>query len=153
MNSDQRSQPQRPKPSRRSVRLTFRVSGGDVELVSLERLEMITPPQVGEPPQAGTHGGQWIELRDAHDRVLSHRLISPTELNSVEVHSPDRKIERRFGELRDAIFEVLLPDDDDATSAVLMGERWARPKGRQRRAAASGELARFDLAGRDERGE
>jgi hypothetical protein len=151
MNSDQRSESQRP--SRRSVRLTFRVSGGEVELVSYQRLEMITPPQVGEPPQAGTHGGQWIELRDAHDRVLSYRLISPTELNSVEVHSPDRRIERRFGELRDGIFEVLLPDDDDATSAVLMGEPLGRPKGRRRRAEASGELVRFDLPGRDERSE
>lgn len=142
-----------PRPSRRSIRLTFRVSGSDVELVSQERLEMITPPQVGDRPEAGVHGGHWVELRDAEDRVLAHRLITPTELASVEVHSPDRQIEHIVGEPEDRIVEVLLPDDDTATSATLMGEPLTRPRGRRRAAAASGELARFTLRGPGEPGE
>ena len=39
------------QPSRRAVRLTFRVSGGEVQLVGRQRVEMIAPPQVGEPPR------------------------------------------------------------------------------------------------------
>src|SRR5262245_10424998 len=109
------------KVSRRTLRLTFRVTDKKLELVKQERLEMITPPEVGEQPKAGVHGGFWIELQDGRKRVLAYRGISPSLLNSAEVHSPDGKIERKFGELQDGIFEVLLPDDDNARSAVLIG--------------------------------
>jgi hypothetical protein len=138
------------RPPRRSIRLTFRVSGSEVELVSRERLEMITPPQVGEPPQAGVHGGYWVELRDGEDRVLAHRLIDPTQLTSVEVHSPDRTIEHVVGAPEQRIVEVLLPDDDAAAAVTLMGEPLTRPKGRRRVAPESRELAHFDLRGRSE---
>jgi hypothetical protein len=142
--------PGRPeRPSRRTLRLTFLRSIGKLELVKQERLEMITPPQVGERPNAATHGGFWIELQDAKKRVLAHRLIDPSLLDSVAVHSPDGSIERTFGEPRDGVFEVLLPDDDNAASAVLIGI----PRAVTERAAragdpASSELARFDLPGR-----
>lgn len=141
------------KPSRRALRLTFRVSNGKIELVSHERLEMIVPPAFGERPEAGKHGGYWVELRDAKQSVLSHRLISPTLLNSVEVHSPDRKIERAFGEVQDGVFEVLLPDEDDAKSVALMGEPLVRPKKKTKLSAeTSGELARFEIPGRGQGG-
>ena len=111
---------------------------------------MITPPQPGERPEAGKHGGQWFELRDGENGVLAHRLIDQSLLNSVEVHSPDGKIRREFGAPRDTTFEVLLPDVDGARFAVLMGE----PSRRQSPAtgstdatrARSGEIARFDLS-------
>jgi hypothetical protein len=135
------------QPSRRSIRLTFRVSGTNVELIGRDPVGMITPPQVGERPRAGVHGGHWIELRDADDQTLFHRLIDSSALNSVEVHSPDHKIERRFGAVREHVFEVLLPDDEAARSAVLMGDPLTRPKGRRPRAEDSAEIARFDLAG------
>lgn len=139
-------------PSRRSVRLTFEVSGGEVQLVGQQRVEMIAPPQVGEPPEAGVHGGFWMEMRDANDRPLFHRPIDPTLLNSVEVHEPDRKIERHFGEVRDQVFEVVVPDDEAAASAVLFGEPLVRPKGRRKKAQGSTEIARFDLGRDDEAG-
>jgi hypothetical protein len=145
MEKDERRKGQPSTPSRKSLRLTFRISNGKIELVSHERLEMITPPQVGERPEAGKHGGFWIELRDAKSRVLAHRLISPTPLNSVEVHSPDGKIERKFGELKDGIFEVLLPDNDDAKSVVLMGDPLVGTIERAKRPERSGELAKFEL--------
>jgi hypothetical protein len=137
--------------SRRSMRLTFRSSEQGVELVSIERLNMITPPQPGERPEAGVHGGHWFELRDATDRVLAHRLLNPTLLNSVEVHDPGGEIRREFG-VRDGVFEILLPDIEQAQSAVLVGSPLSPPKGRAKRAAASGEIARFDLSGRDQDG-
>lgn len=153
MKKEEKPQGQLPEQSRRSVRLTFRVSKGTIELMSYERLPMITPPQVGERPEAGKHSGFWVELRDSKSRVLAHRLISPTQLNSVEIHSPDGKIERTFGEVTNGIFEVLLPDDDAAQSVVLMGDPLVRTKGKAKRPEASGELARFQVPGRGKGGE
>ena len=151
-NEKTSDQPRRP--SRRTLRLTFQITNGKLELIKQERLEKITPPQVGERPKAGTHAGFWIELQDANKRVLAHRIISETLLGSVEVHSPDGTIERKFGELRDGVFEVLLPDDDDAKSAVLIGTRRDDEK-REAKAGgpASSELARFDLSERGKGGE
>jgi hypothetical protein len=144
-----------PSVSRKSLRLTFRVSDGSVELLSVEHLVMITPPQAGEVPQAGKHSGFWLELQGSRSKVLAHRLIDPTQLNSVEVHSPDGKIERKFGPVRDGVFEVLLPDIDEAKSVVLMGDPIAgraekkkaagKAEGKAAEEAASGEIARFEL--------
>lgn len=147
MENEKRPDSQPPR-SRKTLRLTFAVKSGKLELLKQERLEMITPPQIGERPQKGKHGGFWIELQDAKKRVLSHRVISSTLLNSVEVHSPDGTIERTFGELRDGVFEVLLPDDDNAKSAVLVGDPLEKERRKKKaEAVVSGELARFELSG------
>lgn len=136
-----------PEVSRRTLRLTIRSSAKGLELISVERLPMITPPQPGERPEAGKHGGSWLELRDAKNEVLAHRIIDSSLLNSVEVHSPDGKIRREFGDIRDSVFEVLLPDIEGAQYAVVMGDALAPPKGAApARAARSGEIARFDLS-------
>ena len=155
MENEKRPGYEQPKVSRKTLRLTFQVTGGKLELVKQERLEMITPPQVGERPETGVHSGFWIELQDGRKRVLAHRIVSPTFLNSVEVHSPDGTIERKFGELQDGIFEVLLPDDDNARSAVLIGNPIEKRKGKEKEKAAeaSGELARFELPGSGKGGE
>jgi hypothetical protein len=139
-----------PEVSRRTLRLTFKSSAKGLELISVEHLPMITPPQPGERPEAGKHGGQWFELRNAENGVLAHRLIDQSLFNSVEVHSPDGKIRREFGPPRDITFEVLLPDVDGAWFAVLMGEPFAPPKPGDKQTdatrARSGELQRFDLS-------
>jgi hypothetical protein len=136
--------------SRRTLRLTIKTSAKGLELIAVEHLPMITPPQPGERPVAGTHSGHWFELRDAENRVLAHRLIDDTLLNSVEVHSPDGKIQRVFGELRDTTFEVLLPDVDGARFAVFVGDPIAPTKTpaaqADARRARSGEITRFDLS-------
>jgi hypothetical protein len=156
MATDEKAGAQAPSVSRRSIRLTFRVSGGAVELDKVERLNMITPPQFGERPQAGKNSGYWVELHGSRNRILAHRLIGPTQLNSVEVHSPDGKIERKFGPVQDGIFEVLLPDMDDARSVVLMGDpiQPAKQKAGAKAAAsdkaASGQIAQFELPQRGE---
>ncbi|HVH57827.1 MAG TPA: hypothetical protein VM791_16300 [Vicinamibacterales bacterium] len=139
-----------PEVSRRTLRLTIKSSTRGLELIAVEHLPMITPPQPGERPEAGKHGGQWFELRDGDNHVLAHRLIDRSLLNSVEVHSPDGKIQREFGEPRETTFEVLLPDIDDARFAVLMGDPItpSRTGAGQTDAtrARSGEIARFDLS-------
>lgn len=138
----------RPQVSRRSLRLTFRLTDGVIELESVERLPMITPLQFGDAPRVGTDSGNWIELRGADDRVLAHRVLGAAPFNSVEVHSPDGRIERRFGPVVDRVFEVLLPDVDGATEVLVVGQPLV-PKGRRRArrdsAAPSDEIARFEL--------
>ncbi len=129
---------------RKTLRLTFRIAEGEVRLISFERLDMICPPSVGERPEAGKHGGFWIELRDANNRVLFHRLLHSPLTNSVEVHSPDGKIRREFGDVKESIFEVLLPDYADAKSITLMGESLDLVKARKS-VGGSRELARFDM--------
>src|SRR3954465_6744868 len=137
-----------PKPatSRQTLRLTIRVTASGFDLVSVERLPMITPPQPGERPEAGKHGGHWIELHDDKGTVLAHRLLDPSMLDSVEVHDESGKIERRFGAPREGVFEVLLPDVAGGRHAVLVGSRVPQHTS-ARQATHSHELARFDLAG------
>jgi len=146
-----RYQPQGSPPefSRRTLRLTFRSSDDGVELLSVEHLEMITPPQPGERPEAGRHGGHWFELRDGGGRVLAHRLIDPSLLNSVEVHSPDGHIRREFGAMRSGVFEVLLPDVSEARTAVLVGNPLKPSRTGGARAKSSGDIATFELTGRE----
>lgn len=153
MEKEERPKGQPPNYSRNSIRLTFRVSGGKIELISRERLQMVTPPQFGERPEAGKHGGFWLEMRDGKGRVLAHRLIDPTQLNSVEVHSPDGNIERAFGGAEDKIFEVLFPDDEDARTVALIGEPLVRTKSEKKRAKGSSELAQFKIPLRGKGGE
>jgi hypothetical protein len=135
-------------PSRKTLRLTFRAAGGQVQLVRHERLDMITPPSIGERPEAGKHGGFWMELRDANGKVLSHRILNAPLRDAVEVHSPDGTIKRVTGPPSDRTFEVLLPDPGEASTVVLMGqETGARAGGALRadKSTGSRELTRFEI--------
>jgi hypothetical protein len=133
------------EPYRKSLRLTFEVKDGRARLMSYERLDMICPPSVVERPEAGKHGGFWMELRDANGKVLFHRLLHSPLANSVEVHSPDGKITREFADVAQGVFEVLLPDHDAADSIALMGETLDAKVMRTKQVGPSRELARFDV--------
>jgi hypothetical protein len=137
------------KPSRKTLRLTFEVVNGEVKLIKHRRVKMITPPSIGERPETGKHGGFWMELRDENDRGLFHRtLISPAG-DTVEVHSPDGTIQRKYAPTREATFEVLVPDYGEATSIVLCGKRSGSAHSQPSIAAAAPpktrELARFEI--------
>ena len=103
MEKNARPEVRRVKPYRKTLRLTFRAAGGEVRLVAHERLDMICPPSVGERHEAGKHGGFWLELRDAKEGVLFHRFLDNPLADSDEVHSPDGKIRREFGEAKESI--------------------------------------------------
>ena len=141
-----------PAVHRGTLRLTFRVADGDVRLVATERLDMICPPSIGEPLEAGKHGGFWLELRDENDRVLFHRVLHSPLGDSVAVHSPGRGIERIFGEPKATTFEVLLPDLAAAGSIVLMGESLAPAVNREPLDGGSVELKRFKPFDAEEEG-
>lgn len=139
--------------SRKTLRLTFRVADGEVKLIKQERVNMVTPPSVGEHPQIGKHGGYWMELRDTNDRGLFHRSLHSPLGDTIEVYSPDGTIQRESVPTQESTFEVLLPDYDQANSIVLCGKYLdAAEKIRRERAPESSEpapptreLARFEI--------
>ena len=144
------SQDKPVKPSRKTLRLTFQVVNGEVELVKHRRVDMITPPPVGAHPETGKNGGFWMELRDENDRGLFHRtLISPAG-DTVEVHSPDGAIRRDYVPSKESTFEVLVPDYGKAASIVLVGNKSGSAHTQPSMAAGSApqktrELARFAI--------
>lgn len=136
---------QQVKHYRKSLRLRFRAAEGEVKLLSYERLNMICPSSVGERPEEGKHGGFWMELRDANDRVLFHRILHSPLGDSVEIHSPDGKIRRVFGEVKENVFEVLLPDVTNASFITLIGESRVPAEAIEKRTGGSSELSRFNV--------
>jgi hypothetical protein len=106
---------------------------------------LICPPSGGEAPQAGKNGGVWMELRNKDNQAIFHRLIPSPLIGSVEVHSPDGKIERKFGDVTEGIFEVLLPDDPNAEYIALMGEPLDLSGAAALQRRVSTELARFEI--------
>jgi hypothetical protein len=86
-----------------------------------------------------------MELRDARNRVLFFRVLDNPLGDSVEVHSPDGKIERVFGDVKENSFEVLLPDNSNAKTVALMGESLEPITLRKGEVSAARELARFDV--------
>ncbi len=114
-------------PSRRTLRLTFKSSDNGIELLSVERVAMTTPAQPGVRPQASRNGGRWFELRASQGDVLAHRLVDPSVLNSVEVHSLEGPPQRVFGDMKGSVFEVLMPDEDNADTVALVGDPIAEP--------------------------
>ena len=141
------SQDETGKPSRKTLRLTFQVVSGEVKLIKHQRVNMITPPSVGERPETGKHGGFWMELRDENDSGLFHRNLLAPAGDTVEVHSPDGTMRREHVPAREGTFEVLLPDYGKATSIVLCGKKSesAQPSAAAGPAPKSRELARFEI--------
>jgi hypothetical protein len=77
--------------------------------------------------------------------VLFHRVLDNPLGDSVEVHSPDGKIQRVFGDVKENVFDVLLPDEVKAKTIVLVGESLKPVTLRKEQAAATRELARFNV--------
>ena len=128
----------------KTLRLTFQAIKGKIQLVSHDMQEMICPPSIGECPEIGRHGGFWMELRDKNEHVLFHHDLDNQLGNSAEVHSPDGKIQRKFGPVKENVFEILLPYSNKAKNIVLIGEPFTATS-RARTKATTQELARFDV--------
>lgn len=149
--TEKRQQSDRVRSPRGTRRLTLESSGGNVRLVSQERLDMICPPSVGEQPVAGRYGGFWVELHDESGAITFFRVLHDPMRSSVEIHSPDGNIRREFGGAEDTIFEVLVPDDPAASTLVFMGDYQEPPttkRSKRRAAERSGAraMATIDLS-------
>ncbi len=138
----------KPATFRKSIRITFKVSNGSIDILSYQRLPMTCPPAVGPVPQAGKNSGYWLEVRDAKDNLIFHRILSDPLGDSVSHHLSGKKIERKLSTVSDNVFQVLIPDIPDAHSIVLMGES-LEPEGlrllKKEKPEPSRELKRFAI--------
>lgn len=110
-------------PPRKSLRLTFRYEGDDVELISAKRVAMTPPPSeplgVQEP-----RSGFCVELSTPRGRVLYRRFGTNPIQTSVEAPSddPDRPFQRATVESPTGEFDVVVPDMEDAARLDLLGD-------------------------------
>jgi hypothetical protein len=129
-----------PSPAE-TLRLTFRFEGDRVELVSRQRVRMIAPPSIGDPPEGGRSSGAWIELQDRQGRTVAYRVLHDPFQTHAEHHSPDGRIERVERPVESGEFEVLLPAVPEGTAVSL----WSSPVEPRLAGEPATEIARFDL--------
>ncbi|HEV3401408.1 MAG TPA: hypothetical protein VG078_06260 [Acidimicrobiales bacterium] len=129
-----------------AVRLIFAYEGGDLRLVSRQRVDMVTPPTVAPAgPAAG--GGVWAELRDVRGQVLERRAVPEFPRPNVEVFgpAPAPSVSRAPVERPSGAFAVLLPEVAGADHVALLAA--PEPTGPATEAGEARELLRVDLAG------
>jgi hypothetical protein len=126
-----------------ALRIILEASGDDYRMLrEPQRVEMVVPPA----PVAAESGGVHAELRDADDRTLYQHDLSSHVTQTVEVFAPDGAIERVAVPERTRTIMLILPDDADARSLVLV--RTPRFDGRGVRSESAPEpdvLQRFSL--------
>ena len=105
-----------------TLRITFAHRDGQISLEGVERVAMIPPASIGDPPQRG-QTGYWLEVRDASGRVLHHRALHDPVRRDVEAFSPDAGPSISRVPLREPAgrFTVLVPDLPDAQTFALNG--------------------------------
>lgn len=128
----------REEPHRRSLRLTFRYEGDEVELVRARRVTMTAPPSdsVG---RTDPRSGFCVEVCTQRGRVLYRRFgASPIE-RSVEAPSddPERPFQRAEVDVPSGEFDIVVPDLDDAARLDVLDDPLPSPTAtRAERAAA-----------------
>jgi hypothetical protein len=126
-----------------ALRIILQATGDEYRLLRKpQRVEMIVPPA----PVETDPGGVYAELRDANDGTLYQHDISSRIAPTVEVFSEDGAIERVAVPARTRTIMLILPDDADARSLVVV--RTPRFKGRGVRSESASEpevLQRFSL--------
>ena len=134
---------------RQTWRLRFEYDGERLRLVRRTRVAMIAPTSPVQRPRLGESGGMWVELLGDDDRPLFHRVLSDPLRTRVEVHSPDRRPEVRFGDPQPGQFEVLVPDVPGARDIAVRGTPLDPVQARETE-GRSVEIARFPLTEPDE---
>jgi hypothetical protein len=133
-------------PPAKSIRLTFRVEHGKLELRSATPVNARAPRGEAEP-RAGASGiGKWVEVRDAQGATLyRRRLVTGLERDlELATGSPGSAFERRPSKLANPRLYVLVPALKEGRQ-VLIVERRARQrsleaKGVQRAGAQGDDL-------------
>lgn len=108
---------------RESWRLTFHFDGESVQLAESERLPMLAPAAVGEPPRGGENSGAWVEVLDSGGTALYHQLLHDPFHLRAEHHSPDGRIEVHWRPPEPTDFEVIVPALRQAETVSV----WATP--------------------------
>lgn len=144
----------REEPYRRSLRLTFRYEGDQIELVRARRVAM-TPPPSDSLGRVDPRSGFCVEVCTQRGRVLYRRFgASPIE-RSVEAPSddPERPFQRALVDSPTGEFDIVVPDLEDAVRLDVLDDPLPDPTAtRAERAEApppgsapAGRIATVDL--------
>lgn len=130
-----------------AVRLIFSYEGNDIELISRQRVGVVTPPS--EPMEGSLKGqsGFWAEVRDEAEQPLHRQLMHDPVRHDAEVFSedPERSVARIPLERPTGVFAVLIPEIEEADHLVFIGT----PLEERPALAEARDIARFSLV--DER--
>jgi hypothetical protein len=125
-----------------ALRMRFAYEGGKVrQLPDVQRVEMLAPISPVELPREKVHGGFWVELHDADERVLYYQVLNNPIRPMLDDYSPDGTIRAVPNRNRAGEFELLIPDMPEAQTLVM----FSSPLDRRRALRPATELARFDL--------
>lgn len=138
----------------RSVRLIFRYDGDEVELLSRQPVDMVSPPS-GPLGEFADRLGTWVEVRDGKDSALHRQILSDPVRASAEVFSPEpeENLSRVERTRRTGAFTVVVPDlpEADHVALVMAGAASAPTPGAEGPAPTLGEaeprVLRFPLHG------
>ena len=124
-----------------ALRLTFAWRGAQISLVGSERIAMIVPASIDEPPEPATSGYS-CALLDANGRVIYLRPLHRPIRTDIEAYAPGqgRAIERAPLAQQEGRFTVLVPDLGDAHAFRLSG-----PADPHRRDEPAQEIVRLDV--------
>jgi hypothetical protein len=126
----------------RSIRFTLSYEGKTVNMVSAERIEMLSMPS--DPFKfAGARSGFWFELQDARNRPLYRRIGRDPIQPAREVVTDDPKQPFTWVEIKEprGLFTLLAPDIAGAEFVVL----FSSPFDMKSSSAPAKEIARFPL--------
>jgi len=104
----------------RATRLTFSYDGSHVSLLSVERLEMVTPPSDSLEPME-TSAGFRYEVQAGDGRVLYRQLAQDPTRGWSELPTDDssRPVVQAMGDQPKRLFVVLVPHMEKAHSVTL----------------------------------
>jgi hypothetical protein len=105
-----------------AFRLTFSYRGTQISLVGSERVAMVVPASIEEPPEPATSGYSFA-LLDGNGRVIYLRPLHRPIRTDIEAYAPGqgRPIERAPLAQQEGRFTVLVPDLDAAHALRLSG--------------------------------
>ncbi|MGH8027952.1 MAG: hypothetical protein ACREO0_14630 [Pseudoxanthomonas sp.] len=129
-----------------SLRLVFEQRGGELKLVSTQRLNMIAPPPQALLPKRDTRGS-WFELRDGEGRPVYRRTIeSPLQDIEVVADAPGEALRRIDDDRGIRAFFVIVPDIAGARRFVVHAEPRRASRDDAGKAALTAATHEFDLS-------
>lgn len=130
----------------RALRLIFEQRGGELKLVSTQRLNMVVPPPQALVPKRDTRGS-WLELRDREGRPVYRRTIdNPQQGIEVVADGPGEALRRIEEDTGVRAFFVVVPDIAGARNFVMHAESRLASRGDKAEMTATAATHEFDLS-------
>lgn len=130
----------------RALRLIFEQRGGELKLVSTQRLNMVVPPPQALMPKRDTRGS-WFELRDREGRPVYRRTIdNPQQGLEVVADGPGDALRRIDNDKNVRAFFVIVPDIDGARKLVMHAEPRRAGRDDAAKTVATAATREFDFS-------